>query len=197
MSFTFKDYLNRRPLIVAAITTVISMGVYALIAKAHKLNFGEWLTALPTIALMFYFIHELKFSMDLQLSQFGITYIGKRSKWFRFRPETKKYRWDEVSSITFNNSYRIFTINFINGERIMFFAEPDKSQSFFDTVRLYCSDKVKSQEDVATYLAQAPTMESEYDKSLFRGLSIGMPILFIGVALLLFLALFMAIKQTP
>jgi len=197
MSLKFSDYLNRTPLVVATMATLISMVAFGLIIKVYKLNSIESLPALPMIALFYYFIHELKYCMDLQLSENGIVYLGKRSKWFKFRPETKMYIWDEVSSIAFNNGFRIITINFSNGDKIRFSAEPDKTQSFYDTVKLYCSDKVASQEELAAYLDQIPTMASEYNNSLFRGLSIGLPILFIGIAVLLFFALFIAIKQTP
>lgn len=197
MAFNFKDHLNRVPLIVAAIATYLSMLAFGLIAKVYKLTTRESLPALVIIGLIFYFLHELQFSMELKLSEGGISYYGKRSKSFKFKPETKTYRWDEVAAVALNNGLKIITINFTNGESIKFFAEPDKSQNFFDTIRLYCPDKVESQEEVTAYLRQISSMASEYDKSLFRGLSIGMPILFIGIALLLFFALFVAIKQTP
>ena len=197
MNLKFSDYLNRTPLVVATMATLILIIAFGLIIQKYKLNNIESLPALPMIVLFYCFIHELKYRMDLQLSENGIVYLGKRSKRFRFRPETKTYKWDEVSSIAFNKGFRIITFIFSNGEKIRFSAEPDKTQSLYDTVKLYCSDKVASQEELAAYLDQIPTMASEYNNSLFRGLSIGLPILFIGIAVLLFFALFIAIEQTP
>lgn len=167
-----------------------------LVIKINKLSNMESLFILPVFIVQLYLLKELAYCMNLEVTEAGISYTGKKSRFFGFKPESRTYRWDEVSSIAFNKEFRIITINFTDSENIKFFAEPDKIQKFYDTVGVYCSDKSESKEQITAYLQQIQSMEAEYDKSLFRGLSIGMPILFVGIALLLCFMLFMAIRQT-
>lgn len=196
MSLKFKDILNR-PLIMVGEVTVVVVGIIGLlIIKFNKLSNMDSLFILPVFVVQLYLVHELAYCMNLEVTETGLSYTGKMSRFFGFKSKSHTYRWDEVSSITFNNGLRIITINFTDSEKIKFFAEPDKVQKFYDIVGVYCSDKAESKDQVTAYLQQIPSMEAEYDKSLFRGLSIGMPILFVGIALLLFFVLFMAIRQT-
>lgn len=196
MNLEFKDILNR-PLIMAGEVAVFVTGIIGLLSiKFYKLSNMESLFILPVFVLQLYLLKELEYRMNLEVTDAGLSYTGKKSRFFGFKSESHTYRWNEVSSIAFNNGLRIITINFTDDEKIKFFAEPDKVQKFYDNVEVYCLDKVESKDQVTTYLQQIPSMEAEYDKSLFRGLSIGMPILFVGIALLLCFVLFMAIRQT-
>lgn len=139
----------------AEVAVVVAGIVGLLITEFNKLNDTEFLFILPVFIFQLYLVNELA------------------------KPATNTYRWDDVTSIAFNNGLRIITINFKNRDKIKIFAEPDKLKEFYDKAGVHCPDKVTSKEELAPYLQQIPYMAAMYDKSLFRGLSIGMSILFV------------------
>ena len=137
MDFSFKDNFNRPVLMFAAITTFIAMLAFGLISKIYKFGVIGLIPAVALIVLMYYFLYEMQRCMDMNLSDNGIEYIGKRSKWFISRIITKKYRWDEVSSITFTNGFRIISVNFTNNESIKFQTEAEKTHRVINLMKLH------------------------------------------------------------
>lgn len=140
MSLKFKDILNR-PFIMTAEIVVIVIGIACLlIIKFKHLNNIESLFILPIFVIQLYLLKELAYCMNLEVTDTGISYTGKKSNWIKFKPKTDNYRWDEVRSVDLSSGTKIITIHFSNGDKIKFISEPDYSQKFLDKVRMYCPD---------------------------------------------------------
>lgn len=99
MGLKFKDILNR-PLIMIAEIAVVAIGIACLLViKFKQLNNIESLFILPLVIVQLYLLNELAYCMNLEMTDTGLSYTGKKSNRIKFKPKTDTYRWDEIKSI--------------------------------------------------------------------------------------------------